>query len=80
MVIDNSDVDDENKKIIYYCFYVQTETNLERVWIDAYDNEVENISDFKVGDVIIIEYDQLYYTYDPVVITVNRLTKAEKGN
>lgn len=78
LVIDNSDVDDENKKIIYYCFYVQAETNLERVWIDAYDNEVENISDFKVGDVIIIEYDQLYYTYDPVVITVNRLTKAEK--
>ena len=66
-----TDIDLENNIL-----FVQTDNNLTMILIEEYTEA--NISNYIIGDVIIVEYDNYYESYDPKIVVANKITKVEK--
>lgn len=60
------------------CIEVESETNLEYIYYTSYTEGVE-ITELNIGDIIKIEYDFLFETYDPTHVYVNSIIVLESS-
>lgn len=60
------------------CIEVASETNLEYIYYASYTEGVE-ITELNIGDIIKIEYDFLFETYDPTNVYINSIIVLESS-
>ena len=57
---------------------VSSEANLEYIYYTSYTEGVE-ITELNIGDIIKIEYDFLFETYDPTNVYINSIIVLESS-
>lgn len=60
------------------CIEVESEANLKYIYYTSYTEGIE-ITELNIGDIIKIEYDFLFETYDPTNVYINSILVLESS-